>query len=609
VRERLIRLFWPALVVGAFCLPLFVGLGNRDLRGDEAGHSFSVDRILETGEWLIPRSSPHPDAPFLEKPPLKFWIVAAGILAGLPHDEFGLRFWDPVFGGLAFLYVFGIGRRLAGPLCGAIAVLIMFVDRNLMFEHGLRDNAMEAPLLLSYCGGVFHYLKWTSPGRSRARFPHAVAVAVYFALGFMVKFVAALFLPAVLGLATILVGGYRRRALQEWRTWAAAWLLAVVLIAPWFVYCTVLFGREFWGVILGTHVYARLTGYLDPAHLQPWHHYLTETHVGLTASNAFWLVVAGAVVLVIDTIRRRSAEGFLALIWFALPVTVISFGTSKLYHYAYPFLPPLALAGGYVVARLWRVLPPALDRALDHVHPAEWTALWSSRLAGFLRMPAVGAVMLFLGAVAVGMFVWTLFVGPFNFTVGGITIRNSRLVRPALIATLLLILSGRGKLSGRLWCALLILLILPIPAYRATLNTMQQGTRVFRPTRDCVVRVAARPEMMAAGARGMYVDGDGIDYQLPFNHEFSYYFRNVQPWIRPRQAPPSRLYQFVADPSEQRPLLISASRYHDVLPEMTAAAGTPLSLPRVRLHDDALLVLPGPYGVCGAEHMTPRERP
>ena len=36
---------------------------------------------------------------FLEKPPLKFWIVAAPIRAGLlPHDEFGLRFWDAVFG-------------------------------------------------------------------------------------------------------------------------------------------------------------------------------------------------------------------------------------------------------------------------------------------------------------------------------------------------------------------------------------------------------------------------------------------------------------------------------------------------------------------------------
>src|SRR5471032_2079873 len=95
-----------ALVVVAFCLPLFVGLGKCDLQTDESIYSFSVDRMLESGDWLAPKASPYEDAPFLEKPPLKVWIVALPIRLGLlPHDEFGLRFWDAVFGGLAFLYV------------------------------------------------------------------------------------------------------------------------------------------------------------------------------------------------------------------------------------------------------------------------------------------------------------------------------------------------------------------------------------------------------------------------------------------------------------------------------------------------------------------------
>src|SRR5258707_11228092 len=95
---------WLALVIGAFCLPLFVGLGRSDLQGDEAIYSFGVDRILESGDWLAPKSSPHEDAVFLEKPPLKFWIVAGPIKIGLlPHNEFGLRFWDALFGATAFL--------------------------------------------------------------------------------------------------------------------------------------------------------------------------------------------------------------------------------------------------------------------------------------------------------------------------------------------------------------------------------------------------------------------------------------------------------------------------------------------------------------------------
>jgi 4-amino-4-deoxy-L-arabinose transferase-like glycosyltransferase len=106
---------WPAAILALFCIPLFVDLGHADLFGDEAIYSWGADYILQTGEWLTPVSSPYPDRPFLEKPPLKFWVVAAGIKAGLPHDEFGLRFWDALCGGLAFLYVFGIGRRRRAP--------------------------------------------------------------------------------------------------------------------------------------------------------------------------------------------------------------------------------------------------------------------------------------------------------------------------------------------------------------------------------------------------------------------------------------------------------------------------------------------------------------
>ena len=114
-----------------------------------------------SGDWLAPKGSPHEDEIFVEKPPLKFWIVAAPIRLGLlPHDEFGLRFWDAFFGAIAFLYVFAIGLMLAGPVCGLLAVLILFSHDSLLFDHGIRGNNMEAALLLCYCGGMYHFLRW-----------------------------------------------------------------------------------------------------------------------------------------------------------------------------------------------------------------------------------------------------------------------------------------------------------------------------------------------------------------------------------------------------------------------------------------------------------------
>jgi len=108
---------WLALVLALFCLPLFIGLGREDVRDDEAIYSFAVERVLETGDWLEPKSIPNETWAFLEKPPLKFWIVAAPIRFGLlPHNEFGFRFWDALFGALSFIYVFLIGSRLLSVL-------------------------------------------------------------------------------------------------------------------------------------------------------------------------------------------------------------------------------------------------------------------------------------------------------------------------------------------------------------------------------------------------------------------------------------------------------------------------------------------------------------
>jgi hypothetical protein len=69
-----------------------------------------------------PRSIPS-DWPFLEKPPLKFWMVAGLMKLGLiPHDDWGMRFPDAVLCTLAFLYIYRLGARLSGPVAGAVSV-------------------------------------------------------------------------------------------------------------------------------------------------------------------------------------------------------------------------------------------------------------------------------------------------------------------------------------------------------------------------------------------------------------------------------------------------------------------------------------------------------
>ena len=121
-------------------------LGAWDVENDEAIYTYAVERMLDTGDWLTPRSIPT-DAAFLEKPPLKFWLIAAPMRLGLlPRTPAGFRAVDLLLAAIAFGYVALIGYRLAGTACAIAACLLLFGMRDLVLSHGLRTNNMEASL-------------------------------------------------------------------------------------------------------------------------------------------------------------------------------------------------------------------------------------------------------------------------------------------------------------------------------------------------------------------------------------------------------------------------------------------------------------------------------
>jgi len=588
---------WLALVLVLFCLPLFIGLRSLDLETDEAIYSFAVDRILEVGEWLQPKSSPSETAVFLEKPPLKFWIVAAPIRAGvLPHDEFGLRFWDALFGGIAFLYVFAIGNLLAGPICGAVAVMLLFIHPPLVLDHGLRTNSMEGPLFLCYCGGIYHFLRWSAAaGRKQA---HAIGVGVYFVLGFMTKFVAAIFLPLVLVMGALLFRRTRQKLFADWRTWLAVIALVVALIAPWFVYAYVEFGREVWDTMFAAHVYERMTVGLNQAHLHPWYFYLGKMVQGFEPSNLAWLVPIGLVVLLVQSARRRWFEATLVLLWAVVPLAIISAGSSKLYHYAYPFLPPLTLAVGYVVALMAMLGPPVVRKLLERAEDLLGEAM--PRLQALSSSRSVRIVGLTAIAVASGLVLGAVAFGTVRASIGGVQLfKSSSLLRPLLVVALFGLLLRRSQPVASLLVFLLMVWWVPVRAYQETLHQFTVEKHPLRTARDCLKGV----ELQESGAAspGVYVDTDEITW-----HPLYYYFRQLGPWTRQLQPAPDLLARNLNDPTSFRPSLVQESRYRDYLhgPDAERLAGT-ASPPMIGIRPgpplEYLLILPGPYAACSPE--------
>lgn len=592
------------LVAGFFCLPLFVGLGNEDLRNDEAIYSYSVDRILETGEWGTPRAIPF-DGPFLEKPPLKVWLVAGLIRTGLvPHDERGLRAIDALFGALSFLYVYGLGCLLAGPVCGVVAVLVLFTFDPLLLEHGLRSNNMEAALLLSYCGGLYHFSRWTEDpsGRGRAA-AHAFAVGGYIALGFMTKFVAVFFLPLICALAFAWRRDAWARGRTGWRAWIGPALLTMALCVPWFVFAWMRHGRLLWDVMLGQHVYTRFTGALDPAHLQPWSFYLLEIWHALARAGSHWVVAAGFILLAVWARAGRPWLARLVILWFVVPVALISFGTSKLFHYAYPFVPPLALGAGAAVAALVAAVTSPAWRSVLARLPVPAAAA-TGRAAGAVAVVRRGLVV--VAVVAFALALWTAMEGPVRWEVGVAWFRNTSITRPIIVGSVLLWLGAVPASQLYAWALVPLLVVLAAPAYGAAMQGLAHRDQPLSTLRDCALEVQ---RTNAGAGRAVYNAA-----QTAASHPYYYYLRALGPVtfaIEP--APDDVRLRLVAglqptlvsrDDLGRAVAAASSGRHHPRGGEH-AQQGPPMesrhpALTSVARGDGVVVILPGPYSVCAA---------
>ena len=558
-----------------FCLPLFVNLGRGDFHNDEAIYSFAIDRMLATGDWLVPRALPRDDQPLFDKPPLKFWMVAAPIAAGwLPANEFGHRFWDAAMGAAALVYVFLLGTRLLNPLAGFLSVLMLVAHAPLLFTHGLRSNNMESALVLAYCGGVYHYLRWTGPfvvrtfERSSKDQPtpndklQVFAITLYFVLAFMTKFVAAFFLPVILGLAAVVVPEHRRAFARAWRTWALAAVAAITLAAPWFLFMSQRFGRIFWRELFGVHVYQRLTATLDPGHLQPWSYYFVQMAT-FWDTAALTVMASGLIVLAWWTTRRVAPEAVIFVLWFLLPTVVISMATSKLYHYIYPFLPPLAIAGGYFAALALATGRAPFDRLVERFNARLIER--GRRLEWLRRRPATRAVLAIAIAGALALAVGSLVFGRVTLTIGSTELASAGVLRPGLAAVLFAVLLDVPRRVRPLVLAMLVVSFLPLQGYRDSIMLLGAATNPRRQVSRCIQDIqAASP----SAPRGLVI-------ALPdaaLSQSVFYYFEPIRPWHR--------------EPAGGgRPALATP----------TSSGG-----PSLDLGDGVVAVLPGVYGACAA---------
>jgi len=280
-----------------------------------------------------------------------------------------------------------------------------------------------------------------------------------------------------------------------------------------------------------------------------------------------------------------------------VPLALISAGSSKLYHYAYPFLPPLTIAAGYAVALVVMLGPAVIRKLLERAEDViARTAPRVRAIAEKRSTQAVGMAVLWIGG---GLVVGATVFGVVRVGVGGtLLFKSASLWRPLAAVIVAGLLMRRSGLVATLAVLLAVAWWTPVSTYTATVRQLTVQKHPLRDARDCLRRVET--EVAGGALPGIYVDTDGTTW-----HPVYYYFRGLGPWTHQLAPAPEILDRNLHDPASFRPSLVQEDRYREYLhgPEGARFLGGP-SPPMIAIRPaplNYLLLLPGPYRACSSE--------
>jgi len=340
-------------------------------------------------------------------------------------------------------------------------------------------------------------------------------------------------------------------------------------------------------------VYERMTVGLNQAHVHPWNYYLAMMAEGFERSGLRWLIPLGLIVLLVQSIRRRWFEGTIVVLWGTVPLLVISAGSSKLYHYAYPFLPPLTIAAGYLVALIVMLAPVVLRNLLERVEDR------LDRLMPRLNELAIRPLVRGAGIAVIGLAVvlagGALIFGVVRVGVGSIQLfKSSGITRPLVAIVIAGVLIRRSALAATLVVLLTVAWWMPVSVYESTIHQLSVERHPLRDASDCVRQVETR--VGGTNPTGLYVDTDSSMW-----HPIYYYFRRIRPWTRQEAPAPVVLDRNLHDAAALRPSLVQEDRYREYLHGREASRFTGGPSPPMISMFEYVLLLPGPYSSCSTE--------
>jgi 4-amino-4-deoxy-L-arabinose transferase-like glycosyltransferase len=311
---------------------------------DEGRYAQIPREMFSRGEWIVPYLQ---GQPYLDKPPLLYWLVMA-CFAGLGVHDWAARLVPALAVHGCILVTYLLGRRRVGEpaaFWGALALALApgFLEMGRFLLH---DGLLALWATLAF----FAVLEATQGARLRWGWWLTAAAAC--GLGILTKG------PVVLLLVAPPVWLHRRLTgtgtRVGWRHLLAFGGLTLALAVPW--YAAVCLRRpDFAQYFLWQHNVVRFVQPFD--HREPVWYYVPIVLLGLLPGSLL-LPGLGRFLCSGDanTARRRSPELGLLLLAGGWCVLFFSLSGSKLPTYILPAFPVLALAlGTYLANSSWRL--------------------------------------------------------------------------------------------------------------------------------------------------------------------------------------------------------------------------------------------------------------
>ncbi len=352
--------------------------------------------MLESGDWVTARLD---GVPYLEKAPLKYWMIACS------YALFGVHDWAarlPVALSVLALaaLVYWMGCWAFSERAGFRAAIVISTSAGTFLFT--RILIPDITLTFTIALAIFAMLRALDEQETRPRLWAAV-MALAMGAGLLLKGLIALVFPCAAGLLWLLWS----RRLFDARTWKrlhpfTGTLLILLVAAPWHVLATVRnppyfdfsmtagpgqYRGFFWFYFFNEHILRFLDRRWPRDYNTVPRHLFWLFHLVWFFPWSAWL--PGVARLPFSGDSRRGRMLRMLVCWAGFILVFFTFSTTQEY-YSMPAYPAFALLLGLVLAE-WEAWTPRLSRIVSVIAAAA-AAVCLALLAAVWRMPAPGDI-------------------------------------------------------------------------------------------------------------------------------------------------------------------------------------------------------------------------